>query len=84
MPLNAKSFGLTAGIMWGICLMVMTLLSLSMDYATDLLNALAKLYPGYSVSPFGAIIGLVYGFLDCFIGLYIFALLYNWLEKKLG
>ncbi len=83
MALNAKSLGLAGGIMWGLSLLVMTLISMATGYAADLLNALAKVYIGYSVSLIGALIGLVYGFLDCFIGLYIFALLYNWLEKKL-
>lgn len=46
----------------------------------------AEIYPGggYRVGVEGAFVGLVYGFLDGFIGLFVFAALYNFLGKKIG
>ncbi|MFC1769255.1 bacteriophage holin [Nanoarchaeota archaeon] len=83
MALNKKAFALTAGIMWAACMFILTLVSLYTGYATGIMNALAGIYPGYTISLVGSIVGLVYGFIDAFIGLYIFAWLYNLLEKKL-
>ncbi len=80
--INAKNFGLAAGILWGVGLFLMTLISIWTGYAADLLNLIEIGYWGYSISYVGAVIGLVYGFLDGFIGIYIFAWLYNWLENR--
>jgi hypothetical protein len=82
MTLNPKNFGLAGGILWGLCMLVITLISVETGYAAGFLNMMASIYPGYSISLLGSVIGLVYGFIDGFIGLYIFAWLYNWLEKK--
>lgn len=82
MVLNPKRFGLAAGIMWGLGLSLLTLVSAATSYAADFLNIIASIYPGYSISVPGSLIGLVYGFFDGFVGCYIFAWLYNWLEKK--
>ena len=40
---------------------------------------IGHLYRGYSISPSGSVIGLVWGFVDALIGGAIFAWLYNWL-----
>ena len=80
MKLNKRSLGLAAGVLWGGCLFLITLISMGTGYALEMLQMLAGLYPGYSVSIPGSIIGLIYGFLDGFIGLYIFGWLYNRLD----
>ena len=80
--LNKKNFGLAGGILWGSALFFVTLISLWTGYANELSGILKAVYPGYSISMLGSIIGLAYGFLDGFIGLYIFAWIYNVLEKK--
>ena len=82
MSLNPKAFGLTAGIIWGLAILVTTLISISTGYAAMFLNIIVSIYPGYSISPLGSIIGLIYGFADASIGFYIFARIYNWLEMK--
>ncbi len=82
MSLNAKAFGLTAGIIWGLMLLVTTLISVSTGYFTVFLNIFVSIYPGYNISPLGSIIGLIYGFLDACIGFYIFARIYNMLDTK--
>lgn len=78
--LNAKNFGLAAGILWGAGMLIMTIASLLADYGTGLLNLIAGIYPGYSITWLGAVVGAVWGFADAFIGCYVFAWLYN----KLG
>jgi tetrahydromethanopterin S-methyltransferase subunit G len=82
MSLNPKSFGLTTGILWGLCIAIITLVSIITNYATNFLNLIASIYPGYSITLLGSFIGLIYGFIDGFVCGYIFAWLYNWLEKR--
>ena len=80
--MNPKNLGLAGGIIWGLGLLVLTLISVGTGYGVVFLNLIVSIYPGYTISLVGSIVGLVYGFLDAFIGLFIFAWLYNWLEKR--
>jgi hypothetical protein len=82
MTLNAKNFGLAGGILWGLGMFILTLISLGTGYASEFLNLMGTVYIGYSITAVGSIVGLIYGFLDAFVGLWLFALLYNWLNKK--
>jgi len=82
MALHARSFALAGGIIWGASIMVLTWIATVAGYGTPLIEFLQQLYVGLNISFVGSLIGLVYGFIDAFIGLYLFALLYNWLEKK--
>ena len=80
MTLNAKSLGLAGGVLWGVLLLVMTLISVWTGYGAGFLNAIAGIYPGFSIGYLGSVIGLVYGFVDGFIGLFVLAWLYNKFE----
>jgi len=82
--LNAKNFALAAGIFWGAALFVFTLISIYTGYGSVFLDLLADIYPGFNISVGGAFLGLIYGFIDAFVGCYIFVVLYNWLQKKSG
>ena len=82
--MKPKILGLTGGILWGICMFVVTLASVAAGYGEAMLNVFASIYPGYSISVAGAFIGLIIGFIDAFIALYIFATLYNYMDKKFG
>lgn len=81
--LDAKRLVLAGGIVWGLTIFGTNLFSVITGYATIFLNMYASLYPGYTVSPAGSVVGLVYAFSRSFAGLYVFAWLYNWLEKKI-
>ena len=82
MKLDAVKFGLSAGIIWGISVFVMTLIAQGTGYGIGLVSALGKLYIGEQPTIIGAILGMVYGFFDAGIGFYIFAWLYNKLVEK--
>lgn len=82
MQINSKCLGLAGGILWGLCMFGTTLISSATGYASGFMEMMAGIYPGYWVGVGGAFVGLVYGFLDGFIGLFVFAVLYNFLEKK--
>ncbi len=75
--LNATKFGLSAGILWGLTLFVMTWISMYTGYGMFWLSNWMDIYPGYDLSGIGSLIGLAYGFVDGFVGLFIFAWLYN-------
>lgn len=75
--LSPLAFGLAAGIFWGIMLFGWTLLALWTGYAREILELIGKIYLGYSVSYLGSLLGLIYGFIDAFVGCAIFAWLYN-------
>lgn len=80
--LNSKNLGLSGGIIWGVSLFLMTWISIFTGYGSELLNSIGKLYPGYTISWTGSIWGLILGFVDGFVALYLLALLYNWMNSK--
>jgi hypothetical protein len=43
---------------------------------------IGRLYRGYSISPAGSVIGLLWAVLDGFVGGAVFALLYNWFARQ--
>ncbi|HLJ58139.1 MAG TPA: bacteriophage holin [bacterium] len=77
MTFKASRFGLAGGILWGAAMLVVTLISVPTGYAGAFLKAMESVYPGYHVSLLGSIVGLVYGFVDAFIGFSLFAWLYT-------
>lgn len=80
MKWNTKRVALAGGIVWAGCLFVTTLVSVYTGFAAAFLNGIASIYPGYSITLQGSIIGLIYGFVDVFVGVYIFM----WVYKMLG
>jgi len=76
MKLNIKALALASGILWGLSVCLVTLLSLWHGGGQHL-GLLSLVYVGYSVSYAGSAIGLVYGFVDGLISGALFAWLYN-------
>lgn len=71
MKSNSMRAAVAGGILWGACLFAMTMISVYTGYAAAFLNAVGSLYPGYTISIGGSIVGLIYGFLDAFVGVYL-------------
>jgi len=78
--LNPIKLGISGGLLWGLCMFICTVLAIYFGYSTKFLNIMADIYPGYTTSWWGAIIGFVYGFFDGFIGLFLLAWIYNKLK----
>lgn len=78
--LNPTKLGISGGILWGLSMFICTILAISVGYSTSFLTIMADIYPGYTISWLGTIIGLVYGFLDGFFGLFLLAWIYNKLK----
>ena len=81
MKLNPKAFGLTCGILWGAGLFSLTWWVMAFEGPSRKPTGLSKLYRGYTITPRGSIIGLVWGFCDAFCGGLSFAWLYNELVR---
>ncbi len=77
MRLNLKALALSCGILWALCLFLVTLISLGTGYADAFLEVVASVYPGYSVSALGLILGLIYALVDGAIAALIFGWVYN-------
>ena len=81
MKWNTKRVALAGGIIWAAGMFATTIISIYTNgYAREFLNIMASIYPGYTISLAGSVIGAIYGFLDVFVLVYIF----TWIYKKLG
>jgi len=77
MKLNVGAFALTTGLMWGFGLFLLTWWIIAFDGITGEVTIIGKLYRGYSISPSGSIVGMIWAFSDGLIGGALFAWLYN-------
>ncbi|MHC4881957.1 MAG: bacteriophage holin [Planctomycetota bacterium] len=82
MKLNVKAFALTCGLIWGFGLCFLAWWLILLEGSTPEPTCLNRMYPGYTFTPVGSIIGLAWGFIDAGIGGAIFAWLYNLLAAK--
>jgi hypothetical protein len=77
MKLNIKAFALSCGIVWGLGLFCLTWWIIGFDGATGESTLIGRLYRGYTISPIGSLIGLIWAFFDGLIGGAVLAWLYN-------
>ena len=82
MKLNPRAFALSAGIIWGLSIFVLTIWLVIIGSAGTTMALLHKFYWGYSVSIIGAFIGLIWGLIDGLIIGFIFAWIYNFFTTK--
>lgn len=82
--LNALAAALSIGLLWGVGLFLWTFVAIRWGQGEEMLELLQDCYPGYALSSRGAFAGLIFGFLDGFIGTYIVVWLYNFFVRKLG
>ncbi len=81
MKLNTNKFALAGGILWALYMFVLTWLAMFGGYAEGFLNMVSGIYPWYTISVGGSILGLIWGFVDGYVGCWLFAALYNKLLK---
>ncbi len=83
MQLRPVALGVGLGVVWGVSLFLTTWVSYFTGYADLFLKTMAEsIYPGYSISPAGSFLGLIYGFLDGLIGGAVVAWIYNKVVNK--
>ena len=77
MRLNVKAFALAFGIIWGLGLFLLTWWIILFDGITAEITFIGRIYRGYSITPTGSFIGLIWAFIDGAIIGTLFAWLYN-------
>lgn len=84
MKLNVRAFALTCGLVWGVGLFLLTWWIIAFDGATGEPTLIGRLYRGYSISPAGSFIGLIWAFVDGLVIGAIFAWLYNFVAARIS
>lgn len=79
---NAQALGLAGGLLWGASVLVLGLGAIWVSDWAVFVDWLGQFYLGYEPTIIGSIIGGVWGFLDLFIGLFVFAWLYNYFSDN--
>jgi len=81
--IHAVNFGLAGGIVIGLSVLITTLLTAVWGLFPSYTGILIDIYGlvGFRATPFGAVLGAIYAFIDSFIIFWVFALLYNKLLK---
>jgi len=82
MKLNIRAFALTCGLVWGLGLFALTWWIIAFDGASGERTLIGQLYRGYTISPAGSVIGLVWAFCDGLAGGAVFAWLYNAISAR--
>jgi hypothetical protein len=82
MKLNVKAVALTAAIICGIGIFLLTWWVIMFEGVSCKRTIIGLVYRGYNISPLGSLIGLAWGFIDGLIGGAIFAWLYNFFSAR--
>ncbi len=75
--LHVIPFALAAGTVWGIAVLSLAWLAAISDWAHPIVQIFGSVYRGASATFAGGLIGLLWGFVDGFIGGLFFAFIYN-------
>lgn len=77
MRLDVRAFAFTSALVWGVGLFAFTWWVIAFDGASGEPTLIGHLYRGYSLSPAGSVIGLLWALPDGLVFGAIFAWLYN-------
>jgi len=75
--LHVLSVGIALGVMWGLGILALGLISWLTGWGDKMVELMASMYIGYDDTLGGSFIGAIWGFVDAFIGGVVFAWLYN-------
>ena len=82
MKLSPVALGVALGSVWGVSLFITTWISYYTGYGRLFLEVLAQsIYPGYTITPLGSFLGLLYGFADGFVSAALIGYIYNKVVK---
>ena len=82
MKLDVKSFALTAGIFWGLALLIITWWIILFEGQTGETTIIGLVYRGYNISFTGSLIGFAWGLFDGLVIGALFAFVYNALAAQ--
>ena len=84
MRLPIAAFTLTCGVLWALGLFVVTWWVIAFDGSSSDPTLIGRVYRGYTFTPMGSVIGLLWGLVDGLIGGAVFAWLYNALASRMS
>jgi hypothetical protein len=82
MRLNVRALALASGLIWGLGLFFLTWWIIVFDGVTGEPTLIGHVYRGFTISPLGSVIGLVWAFVDGTIGGAVFAWVYNMIARS--
>jgi hypothetical protein len=82
MKLNVRAFALTAAIVWGIGVFLIPWWGILWGVRGESVPLLGILYRGFTFTPLGSLIGLIWAFPDGLVVGLLFAWLYNRLTGR--
>jgi hypothetical protein len=82
MKLNVKAFSLTCGVVWGLGIFVLAWWVIAFDGNGGAVPLLSLAYRGFTFTPIGSVIGLLWAFPDGLVLGALIAWLYNRLSGK--
>jgi len=77
MKLDVKAMALALGLLWGLVVFGGTWWMIAFDGASDEATLIGRFYRGYTVTPWGSVIGLLWAVPDGLLGGALLAWLYN-------
>lgn len=77
MKLDIRAFALACAILWGSGVLVGTWWIILLDGSQEGVPLLGSIYRGYTITPIGSLIGLIWAVVDGLLGGAIFAWIYN-------
>lgn len=80
--IDAEALAMSGGLTWSLGVLVLGLGSMAVPSWQVAVDWLGQFYIGYTSTVVGSLSGAVIGFLDVFIGLYVFASLYNYFREN--
>ena len=82
MRLDVKAFALTCGLVWSVGLFCLTWWIIAFDGPTGEITLIGRVYRGYSISPSGSLVGVLWALADGGIGGAVVDWLYNRLASR--
>jgi hypothetical protein len=82
MKLNVRACAISLGIIWGLLVFLFAWWLYIRQISVGQPTLLGKIYPYFTISPLGSLLGLLYGFIDGLLVGAGFAWLYNRLHKE--
>jgi hypothetical protein len=82
MKLDVRAFSLTCALVWGLGLFALTWWIIAFEGYSAEPTFIGSIYRGYTITPMGSVIGLIWALPDGFIGGAIFSWLYNRLVSR--
>ncbi len=82
MRLNVRASALSLGIIWGLLIFLFTWWLYFRQISVGQPTLFGKIYPYFTITPLGSLLGLMYGFINGLIVGGAFAWLYNRFNKE--